>query len=146
MFQRILLASDGSDHALKAARVAAELARQFRAELVVLCVFQESAVPVPMMGSMDVPPIDLEIDRLAEDVQAAVERRTTKTLDEFGVTYQTRREIGHPVDRIVQAAKQEMADLIVMGSRGLGGLESFMLGSVSDRVLHHAHCPVLIVK
>lgn len=53
---------------------------------------------------------------------------------------------GRPSDRIIEAAKEGNFDLIVMGSRGLGGIKRFFLGSVSDRVADEAECPVLIVK
>jgi nucleotide-binding universal stress UspA family protein len=53
---------------------------------------------------------------------------------------------GRPADEIVETAKEGNFDLIVMGSRGLGGIKEFFLGSVSDRVADEAECPVLIVK
>jgi nucleotide-binding universal stress UspA family protein len=53
---------------------------------------------------------------------------------------------GRPADKIVETAKLESCDLIVIGSRGLGGIKEFFLGSVSDRVADEAPCPVLIVK
>ena len=53
---------------------------------------------------------------------------------------------GRPADKIVEIAKQESFDLIVIGSRGLGGIKEIFLGSVSDRVADESHCPVLIVK
>ena len=78
--------------------------------------------------------------------QCNAEKLTAEVLDAEPTDYSCRREIGHPVDRIVSVAKDEKSDLIVMGSRGLGGWNSYLLGSVSDGVLHHAHCPVLIVR
>jgi nucleotide-binding universal stress UspA family protein len=153
MFTHILLASDGSDHALQAARVAAEIVQKFESRLTLLSVFSPPVLAAPMAGSPEMlaPAETLTqetevIARYAEEVQDAVERRTGQVLDEAGVPYLRRRETGHPVDMIVSVSAREKVDLIVMGSRGLGGLESFLLGSVSDRVLHHAHCPVLIVK
>ena len=53
---------------------------------------------------------------------------------------------GRPADKIVETAKDDKTDLIVMGSRGIGGIREFFLGSVSDRVADEATCPVLIVK
>jgi nucleotide-binding universal stress UspA family protein len=53
---------------------------------------------------------------------------------------------GRPSDRIIETAKTEDFDLVVMGSRGLGGIKEFLLGSVSDRVADEVPCPVLIVK
>lgn len=53
---------------------------------------------------------------------------------------------GRPSERIVEVAKEGKFDVIVMGSRGLGGIKGFFLGSVSDRVADEAACPVLIVK
>jgi nucleotide-binding universal stress UspA family protein len=153
MFTHILLASDGSDHALQAARVAAEIAHRFDSRITLLSVFSPPVIATPMAGSpemlMSTETLTQETEvlaRYAEEVQDAVERRTGQVLDEAGARYMSRRETGHPVDMIVNVAAREKVDLIVMGSRGLGGLESFLLGSVSDRVLHHAHCPVLIVK
>ena len=146
MFTHILLASDGSEHALKAARVAADIATKFGAQLTLLSVFDPPVVRSPIVSPQE-PPIDTTtLTRLAAETQDAVERRTGQVLEECGTPYLCRRETGHPVDMIVRVAKKTQADLIVMGSRGLGGLESFLLGSVSDRVLHHSHCPVLIVK
>lgn len=146
MFTNILLASDGSEHALKAAQAAAEIAKKFDADLTLLCVF-DPPIQTSTIGPVPQVPIDPEtMERYADEVLTAVERSTGKVLDEAGVAYQSRCETGHPVDVIVNTAAREKADLIVMGSRGLGGLQSFLLGSVSDRVLHHAHCPVLIVK
>jgi nucleotide-binding universal stress UspA family protein len=58
----------------------------------------------------------------------------------------TRLSEGHPADKIIELAEAEHCDLIVMGSRGLGGLKEMFLGSVSDKVADHASCPVLIVR
>jgi len=54
--------------------------------------------------------------------------------------------VGHPPTEIVEAASKPDVDLVVVGARGLGPLGRLVLGSVSDRVVHHAPCPVLVVK
>jgi nucleotide-binding universal stress UspA family protein len=146
MFTHILIASDGSEYAIKAARAAAQIAQKFAASVTLLSVFDPPLANSPLV---DVNPVVLAPDalvRYADEMQEAVERSTGRVLAEVGVAYTARRETGHPVDVIVSVAARSHVDLIVLGSRGLGGLESFLLGSVSDRVLHHAHCPVLIVK
>jgi nucleotide-binding universal stress UspA family protein len=146
MFQHILLASDGSDHALHAAEAAAEIAKRFNARVTLLTVFDPPVMTPPFLGGPE-PIIDAEVFiRTADEIQDAVEKRTGDILVKHGVRFESRREVGHPVDQIVTFAEKEKVDLIVMGSRGLGGLQSFLLGSVSDRVLHHAHCPVLIIR
>lgn len=147
MYTKILLCSDGSEHALSAARHAAELSKKFGSKLVLLNVFNPSAAPMNYIG---VPGAALmtatNLGCYAEEIQEAVERDTGKILEKFGVEYVCRRELGHPVERIMAAAADEQVDLIVMGSRGLSEWKSFLLGSISDGVLHHAHCPVLVVR
>jgi len=145
MFSKILVCSDGSEEAIKAAQSAAELAKKFNSTVVLINVFTPTPGPMPFVGAPEAVSYNqMAVD--ADEVQEAVERRTGRVFDEAGIPYQTRRELGHPVDRIVSVAEEEKADLIVMGSRGLGGFQRFLLGSVSDGVLHHAHCPVLIVR
>jgi len=58
----------------------------------------------------------------------------------------TRLETGQVADTIINIAKEESSDLIVIGSRGLSGAKRFLLGSISNSVSHHAECPVLIVR
>jgi len=141
MFTNILLASDGSEYALKAAAVAATLASKFAARLTVINVFQ----PVPAVGPFREVNSDAQkqyVQRLQEYAIAPAGR----VLEKAGVSYQNRRETGSPAAEIVRVAEEEGHDLIVLGSRGLSSIRGFLLGSVSDRVAHHAHCPVLIVK
>jgi nucleotide-binding universal stress UspA family protein len=54
--------------------------------------------------------------------------------------------VGLPAEQIIAAARQDKADLVVIGARGLGAIKRLLLGSVSERVLHRADCPVLVVK
>ncbi|MBX7219395.1 MAG: universal stress protein [Blastocatellia bacterium] len=146
MFNKILLASDGSDGALRATEVAAEIAQKFNSELTVLHVF---VTPIPVPIGFDTPGVEFDQDlltRYAEEVRTAVERRTNHILDDKQVNYTQRQELGHPAATIVKIAEHEHYDLIVVGRRGLGQFKSLLLGSVSDHVSRHAHCPVLIVK
>lgn len=146
MFNKILVCSDGSEAALKAARAAAEIAKKFDSRVVLLNVFTPSPSTMTFVGAPDAVPYAQMAVGYADEVQEAVELRTGRIFDEMKVAYEGRREMGHPVDRIVGVAEEEQVDLIVMGSRGLGGFQRILLGSVSDGVLHHAHCPVLIVR
>ncbi len=145
MFQHILLAVDGSEHGMLAAKAAGEIAKKFDSKLTFLTVFDPPQVyPVtPLDTMLDFPE---KLITIGEEAQEAVERNTGKVLEESGIPYNSLRAIGHPADQIIQTAKQENVDLIVMGSRGLGGWQSLFLGSISDSVLHHAHCPVLIIR
>jgi nucleotide-binding universal stress UspA family protein len=146
MFKRIVVCSDGYDNALKAARMAAEIATKFDADIVLLNVFDPAFVTVPFVGAPEAAP-SAEISlRYAQEAQQAIMERTGKVIQEVGARYKPCSEFGHPVDKIVSVAEEEQADLIVIGSRGLGGFQRFLLGSVSDGVLHHAHCPVLVVR
>lgn len=87
-----------------------------------------------------------ELDEAAHTAskQALSEARTL--LDGIEATIEAETLEGDPAYEIVAFARQHTADLIVIGSRGWGGVRSALLGSVSDRVLHGAHCPVLVVR
>ena len=146
MFKRILLGSDGSEPALHAARVAAELAASHGADLTVVHVFEPPTSPIPLVGAPGIEFDDAALSAFANEVREAVERRTAHVLAELGVACQVRQETGHPAESLVRIAESEGYDLIVVGSRGRSAISSFLLGSVSDKVSHHAHCPVLIVR
>ncbi|MCW3053599.1 MAG: hypothetical protein JWN14_2769, partial [Chthonomonadales bacterium] len=110
-------------------------------------VFNPSIMPMPFTGLPESVMIaEGNMSCYAEDLQSKVEKTTGAVLEAAHQHYKCRREIGHPIDRIVAVARDIQADLIVLGSRGLGGWKSYLLGSVSDGVLHHAHCPVLVVR
>jgi nucleotide-binding universal stress UspA family protein len=146
MYKNILLCTDGSEQSLHAARAAAEIARQFAAQLTILSVFDDTAACTPYLGAWQMGVDPEALVRYAGEVQQQAEQCTGKVIERAGLSYQLMREMGHPVDAIVAAADHKKFDLIVLGSRGMGAWKSMILGSVSDGVAHHAQCPVLIVR
>jgi nucleotide-binding universal stress UspA family protein len=141
---KVLLATDGSEEAVLATRTAVDVAEKSASELHVI-----HATPMPLY----VDPSTERI-RLPEDVEKEVKEDAQKVLDEQvqqveaagGTIAQTHLRIGRPDEQIVSEAGQISAGLIVMGSRGLGGVRRALMGSVSDSVVRHAHCPVLVVR
>ena len=148
MFHRILACVDGSASALGAAGTAASLARSFRSEVLALNVFHT--------GSADPANIDVWAPKMDQDAMVLRGRKhrnviepTVMSIFELqDVPCRYIQEAGHEseVDAILRVAEREKADLIVIGSRGLRGIKELLLGSVSSGVLHHAVCPVLIVR
>jgi nucleotide-binding universal stress UspA family protein len=141
MFSHILFATDGSEHARHAAGAAVTLAKKFESRLTLMNVYPPSHVFEPSDETHDACTFGLREMRQSRALSCA-----EQIADKADVAYQSLREHGHPVEMIVKTADQVGADLIVIGSRGLGDVGAFLLGSVSDGVLHHAHCPVLIVR
>ncbi|MEP0807537.1 MAG: universal stress protein [Chloroflexota bacterium] len=139
MFERILLAVDGSEHAVRAAKVAADLARCMKAELRVLVVY--APIP-PYLGE---PNLQQAINARLDEAQAILQR-AVETVGEIPGEIHTELIEGDAAETIIEVAKTRNSDLIVMGSRGLGRLAGLLLGSTSQKVLSHAPCPVLIVR
>ena len=150
MYQRILVASDGSAGGLKAVAASADLATKYGAALIVLHTYELPALESGMLGGGMVNGVECLDPRMMDDwmdaLNQAVQKKTEAALHPLGVSFTYRQEIGHPASTIVQVAKEEQVDLIVLGSRGLSGIEVFLLGSVSERVAHLAHCSVFIVR
>lgn len=139
MFERILLAVDGSEHALRAAKVAADLARCMKAELRIVVVY--APIP-PYLGEPNLQrAINSRLDEAHTILQKAVE-----TVGDIPVEIHTELLEGDAAEAIIEVAKTRNSDLIVMGSRGLGRLAGLLLGSASQKVVSHAPCPVLIVR
>ena len=146
MFSKILLCSDGSDHALQAARVACEIATRFHSGLTLLSVFNPASVLGAFAMAPEAAPSEEIVRAIGEDLHAGIQKSTGSLPDAAKVAYRFQRETGHPVEAIIAAAAAVNADLIVLGSRGLSEWKALLMGSVSDGVLHHAACPVLIVR
>lgn len=135
---KILLATDGSREAELATRTAIDLAENHNSELHV--VYVEPALPM--------------IDQFADPGPERTSPESRRLLDEQvrsieeagGPVAEAHLRLGRPDDQIIEIGEEVGAGLIVMGSRGHGGVRRALMGSVSDSVVRHAHCPVLVVR
>jgi len=140
MFENILLAVDGSEHAMSAARVASSLANAMNSQTLRVVVAYDT-IPVHLGDPYMQNAINARIDETELILQRAVQAV-------WGVSAQLYTEMieGDPAETILELARTRDSDLIVMGARGLGKLHGLLLGSTSQKVLSLAPCPVLIVR
>jgi nucleotide-binding universal stress UspA family protein len=151
---KILLATDGSTKAELAGRTAAEVADKTGSELHVVHVF--GIIPwYPFYPeTTDLDETELEEQQVEEDLQRISEQRARELLDAevekisslSGTLAQAHLREGGPAQEIVGLAEEIGAGLIVVGSRGRGGIRRALMGGVSDSVVRHAHCPVMVVR
>jgi nucleotide-binding universal stress UspA family protein len=147
MFEKLLVAVDGSMHADKAVDVAVDLAKLRDGELILLSVYKHMSYVESSVAMIRMPgtPQNTE-DVLKGLAREAVTRARTRA--EAGGVSRVRTIVrrGQPARTITRIAQEEDADAIVLGSRGLGDTESFLLGSVSHKVLSLSKCTCITVK
>lgn len=142
--QTILVPTDFSEDAAKALQVATELAKKFDARVELLhCYHVDMPIATPMGGGFLFP------DGFLEGVRAHAERHVAQIVSEAsgqGVEVSGHSIEGPAAGSIADEAKRCSADLIVMGTRGLTGIKHAVMGSVAERTIRVAPCPVLAVK
>jgi len=142
--ETILVATDFSDAASKAIDTAVEFAKKFEAQLVIVHAYRvEIPMASPMMAGAYVLPQGF-FEQIGNHAKAHIEA-TAKEIEGRGVSVIGVAIEQSPAEAIVEEAKSRPADLIVMGTRGLTGLKHVALGSIADRVVRTAPCPVLTV-
>ena len=140
----ILVATDFSDAATKAIDTAVEFAKKFEAQLIILHAYRvEIPMASPMMAGAYVLPQGF-FEQIGNHARAHIEA-TAKELEGRGVKVEGIAVEQSAAEAIVAEAKSRPVDLIVMGTRGLTGLKHVALGSIADRVVRMAPCPVLTV-
>ena len=141
-YRNVVVGTDGSETAAAAVRHAAELAKAFGARLTVVTAY------APTAGSTDDGDVPDELRWMVTDVAGAEERAGAgkSVAAEVGVAdVRTRVGKGDPAEMLIEAAEDTGGDLIVVGSKGMASAARFVLGSVPNRVSHHAPCDVIIV-
>jgi len=139
MYKHILLASDGSENAVRAAKEAVKLASYDA----------DSMINVIYVIDYDKSKTEVLHSTSNEEMEVERRRKNSKViqfLDEANVNYKTTILRGKPGPEIVRYANDQHVDIVVIGSRGLNTLQEMVLGSVSHKVMKRVHCPALIVK
>ncbi len=138
---RILLATDGSPHAELAAMKAVDLAKSTKARLHVVAVGRTFPAAVYDVYT------EAGREDLRREAQEVLDQQVRKIEEAGGTVAIAHLKMNERRDEaIVHLAEDIDADLIVIGSRGFGGLRRALLGNVADSVVRHAHCPVLVVR
>src|SRR5579862_294843 len=146
---KILVSIDGSDNSARAAAAAISIAKQFQSELLILSVVAENVPPVFSPIGVNVPAIDYSnyLERAENDakklVNDNVDTAKKESVNARGVVLRT---VTSVPETILEEASKENVNLIVVGTRGLGGFKKLLLGSVSNAIISHAHCAVLVVR
>jgi nucleotide-binding universal stress UspA family protein len=138
LFQDIVVPTDYGEAAQRAADLACELARQFRARLTLLHVW---SVPTPAYAER----VSLPIEEMQAGAQRALEIEAARLRPKFPAI-ESLLIRGQPWSAIVEAVTEHGFDLVVMGTHGRRGVERFFVGSVADRVVRTSHVPVLTVR
>jgi nucleotide-binding universal stress UspA family protein len=140
MFERILLAVDGSEHGYNAARVAADLARAVNSERLRIIVVY-AGIP-PYLGE---PNFQQVLNARLDEAQVIL-NKAVEIVGEVPAEVHTELIEGDAAEAIIDVAKTRDSNIIILGSRGLGRLAGLVLGSTSQKVVSLAPCPVLIVR
>ena len=138
MFENILLAFDGSDCSNKALAYASNLAEQYGAALLLIHVFPHTS---DLLGYEDFEKL---FAKRKSAGQVVLDNALVK-LDKSNIKVRPELLEGPEAESILKAAQRSQADLIVMGTRGLGAVKGLLVGSVSRKVIHYAACPVMVV-
>lgn len=145
MFEKIVVGTDGSETAGEAVRQAVELARLAGGRLEIVSAYE----PVPdarlRSESQQAPPDVQWTINPREDVDATLSA-ASRVAEDAGVPAAVHARQGDPADAILDVAEETRADLIVVGNKGMTGAKRFLLGSVPNKVSHHAPCGVLIIR
>ncbi len=142
---RILVAVDGSEESGMAVEAATELAVSTGAELhVVHALPTEPSMPYPYPYAKE--RWEASMEQAKKDARAFVEKRAGQVEAETGVVARAHLRLGRPDREIVRLSEELDAGMLVLGSRGLGGVKRALMGSVSDSVVRHAHSSVLVVR
>ena len=174
MFENILVAIDGSEHARRATEVACDLAERYGAKVVLLHVVGNGKVPSSLARMLEVEHLteaehpkapnvanvvggiataergadsrerEMQMKEAIAEVLLARAEHTAKSKDVSKFSRVT--EYGDPVDRILECAAREKVDLIVMGTRGLSDLRGLLMGSVSHKICQLSDCTCVTVK
>jgi nucleotide-binding universal stress UspA family protein len=148
MVKKILVATDGSAHARKAIAYASDIASRYDATIYLIHVVPDKEIPEDVRHYIEIEgikesPEQVYFQKIGEGILQAGE----KAIRESGVrNLQTAVLQGDPAERIIEFAKDQGVDMIVIGSRGLGGVKQMFLGSVSNKVCHVADRTCVTVK
>jgi nucleotide-binding universal stress UspA family protein len=141
MFRTVVVGTDGSRRAARAVQEAIDIAKSEGARLHLVAAFSRHERHWEELQSS----ARVEVVNLRE-VAEAVLARTAKAAKEQGVEVDWGAREGDPAEAILEAAADKEADLIVVGNKGMTGARRFVLGSVPNKVTHHAPCSVLVVQ
>jgi nucleotide-binding universal stress UspA family protein len=145
MFRSIVVGTDGSDTATTAVRQAIELARSVGARIELVSAY-EPVSDARLREESTVVPKDLHwMINPREDVLATLEEAAGE-IRAAGIEVEMFARQGDPADAILDVAEERGSDLIVVGNKGMTGAKRFLLGSVPNKVSHHAPCSVLIIR
>lgn len=155
MFEKILVPLDGSEHSLKALTIAIEIAKKFGGKISLIHIYSVAVSPVmvpepstltpPMVPTMTPEEISKAVESTRKASMSILSEGEQKVKAER-VQVETILREGHVVQEIIKTAKEDKFDLIVIGARGISKIRELLLGSVTDGVIHHASCPVLVIK
>ncbi len=147
MYRKICVAVDGSESSLVAVRTASALAEKFSSELLLLHVIRDMKVPAELQRYISAANIGEPRHAALQEVGEEILTTACQQAKQAGVA-SVRSKIlgGDPASTIVQGARDESADLIVLGSRGLGKVEGMLIGSVSRKIADISDMSLLIVK
>lgn len=145
MFRSIVVGTDGSETATEAVRQAVELARSVGGRLQLVSAYEPVSGQRLREEASQVPG-DLQwMVNPREDVDATL-AEAAEIAREQAVEVETHARQGDPADALLDVAEETKADLIVVGNKGMTGARRFLLGSVPNKVSHHAPCSVLIIR
>ena len=139
MFERILLAIDGSENSLRAAKEAGDLARAMKSEVRIVVAFDR----IP--SYLGEPNLRHAIEARMKESQSILQK-AQDAVGKIPGEIHTEMIEGSPAEAIINVAKTRSSTVIIMGSRGLSSIAELVLGSTSHKVVSHASCPVLIVR
>ncbi|WP_346355202.1 universal stress protein [Azotosporobacter soli] len=139
--KKIVLAFEGSEGSKKALEWALEFAKQSQAEIHVVTILES-------VGMISLEPTSqlIDMENIREQYLQQLNESTAKLCDGYSCTVRTKVLEGNAADELINYAKQQHADLLVCGTRGLGNFTSLLLGSVAHKLVTYADMPVLVVK